>query len=131
MKLNLIHRLILCLSSVLLYAVAGVASERPNILFIAVDDLRPELGCYGAGQVKTAHIDRLASQGITFNRAYCQVAVCGASRASLMTGLRPTPDRFLTYLSYAEKDAPGAMTLPEEKEWVSYPVEWKDISPLE
>ena len=49
-----------------------------------------------------------------FTRAYCQVPVCGASRASLMTGLRPTKKRFLSFDTYAERDAPGAMTLPEE-----------------
>ena len=90
------------------------ASAKPNILFIAVDDLRPELGCYGANQIKSPAIDSLAASGTVFNRAYCQFAVCGASRASLLTGLRPTPKRFLNYLTYAEKDAPGAMTLPEE-----------------
>ena len=90
------------------------ASTRPNVLFIAVDDLRPQLGCYGQDQIKSPHIDRLADCGTVFTRAYCQVAVCGASRASLLTGLRPTPKRFLNYYTHAEKDAPGAMTLPEE-----------------
>jgi arylsulfatase A-like enzyme len=89
-------------------------TERPNVLFIAVDDLRPELGCYKDTQAKTPHIDRLAGHGIVFERAYCQVAVCGASRASLLTGLRPTPDRFLTFLSRADEDAPEAITLPEK-----------------
>ena len=87
---------------------------KPNILFIAVDDLRPELGCYGGKEVKSPHIDKLAEQGTVFNRAYCQVAVCGASRASLMTGLRPTRKRFLKYDTFAEKDVPYAITLPEE-----------------
>ena len=90
------------------------AAEQPNILFIAVDDLRPELGCYGAEQIKSPNIDRLAARGLMFNRAYCQVAVCGASRASLMTGIRPTDKRFRGFSARAEKDAPGAMTLPEE-----------------
>jgi arylsulfatase A-like enzyme len=93
---------------------ANVTGTRPNILFIAVDDLRPQLGCYGQPQIQSPHIDKLAASGTLFKRAYCQVAVCGASRASLLTGLRPTPKRFLNYLTYAEKDAPGAMTLPEE-----------------
>ena len=87
---------------------------KPNILFIAIDDLRPELGCFGGKEVRSPHIDKLAAQGTTFNRAYCQVAVCGASRASLMTGLRPTRKRFLKYDTFAEKDAPDAMTLPGE-----------------
>ena len=90
------------------------ASTKPNVLFIAVDDLRPQLGCYGEDQIKSPAIDSLAASGTVFNRAYCQFAVCGASRASLLTGLRPTPKRFLNYKTYAEKDAPGAMTLPEE-----------------
>ena len=68
--------------------VPAVADERPNILFIAVDDLRPELGCYGNRAI-TPNIDRLAAGGLRFDRAYCNQAVCGASRTSLMTGLYP------------------------------------------
>ncbi len=93
---------------------AAKPGKKLNVLFIAVDDLRPELGCYGNKHIKSPNIDKLAASGTVFNRAYCQVAVCGASRASLMTGLRPTPKRFLTYYTHAQKDAPGAMTLGEE-----------------
>ena len=57
---------------------------KPNILFIAIDDLRPELGCYGETQVLSPNIDNLASEGILFQRAYCNVPVCGASRASML-----------------------------------------------
>jgi iduronate 2-sulfatase len=96
------------------YASAKASSTKPNVLFIAVDDLRPELGCYDHKWIQSPNIDKLAARGTVFSRAYCQVAVCGASRASLLTGLRPTPKRFLNYQTYAEKDAPGAMTLPEE-----------------
>ncbi len=85
--------------------------QRPNILMIVVDDLRPQLGCYGLAQVKSPNIDRLASQGTVFNRAYCMVPTCGASRASLMTSIRPAPKRFVNHLTYAEKDAPGITTL--------------------
>ena len=60
--------------------------EKPNILFIAIDDLRPELGCYGNSNILSPHIDKLASEGLTFNRAYCQQPICMASRASLMSG---------------------------------------------
>ena len=87
------------------------AAERPNILMIAVDDLRPQLKCYGVGQVHSPNMDRLAAQGVLFNRAYCMVPTCGASRASLMTSIRPAPKRFVTHLAYAEKEAPGITTL--------------------
>ena len=84
---------------------------RPNVLFIAVDDLRPQLACYGRQQMQSPNIDRLAAAGVLFERAYCMVPTCGASRASLMTGLRPTPTRFVNYLTWAEKDAAGITTL--------------------
>ncbi len=83
----------------------------PNVLFIAVDDLRPQLGCYGKSQMKTPHIDRLASTGMLFERAFAMVPTCGASRASLMTGLKPARDRFLSYDTWAERDAPGIPAL--------------------
>ena len=69
--------------------------QKPNVLFIAVDDLRPELNFYGKSHIISPNLDKLASQSLVFERAYCQVPVCGASRASLLTGLRPTRDRFL------------------------------------
>ncbi len=87
------------------------AAERPNILMIVVDDLRPQLGCYGQSQVRSPNIDRLAAQGVRFERAYCMVPTCGASRASMMTSIRPAPQRFVNHLTYAEKDAPGITTL--------------------
>lgn len=93
-------------------SLASMAKEgRPNVLFIAVDDLRPELGCYGASHIHSPNIDALAKSGVLFEKAYCSVPTCGASRASLMTGLRPTPSRFLSYKTIAEKDAPGVVTM--------------------
>lgn len=66
------------------------AAERPNVLFIISDDLSPEaLSSYGNVQVETPHIDRLASEGVRFTRAYCQYPVCGPSRAAMMSGMYP------------------------------------------
>lgn len=113
------YKLRTLLTALLLAPLAALATAqpsekcRPNILFIAVDDLRPELGCYGAKQAKTPHIDKLAAKGMRFDRAYCQVPVCGASRASLMTGLLPTSKRFTDFAAWAEKDALNAATLPQ------------------
>lgn len=86
--------------------------ERPNVLFIGVDDLRPEMDCYGVEKMVTPNLNRLAERGVRFDRAYCNIAVCGASRASLMKGLRPTPTRFTSYLTRADKDAPDVPSLP-------------------
>lgn len=87
------------------------AANRPNVLFIAVDDLRPELACYGKQHIHSPHIDKLAESGTLFERAFCMVPTCGASRASLMTGIRPARKRFVNFLTWAEKDAPGITTM--------------------
>jgi len=63
--------------------------ERPHVVFISIDDLLPRLGCYGAGDAHTPHLDQLASEGALFQRAYAQFAQCGPSRASVITGLLP------------------------------------------
>jgi arylsulfatase A-like enzyme len=107
---NHITVLLICAAA---YTTAAKEQAKPNVLFIAIDDLRPELGCYGDTQVKSPNIDKLASEGMLFSRAYCQVPVCGASRASLMTGILPTAKRFVNYLTRADKDAPTAATLPQ------------------
>ena len=101
------------LSSVKLVSSLYAADDesRPNVLFIAVDDLRPELHCYGREHIHSPSIDRLASQGVLFERAYCMVPTCGASRASLMTSIRPARNRFTNYLAWAEKDVPDAVPL--------------------
>jgi arylsulfatase A-like enzyme len=88
-------------------------SQSPNILFIAVDDLRPELNCYGQHHIHSPNIDRLANAGTLFKRNYCQVPVCGASRASLLCGVRPTSRRFIDYTARMDQDFPGAISLPE------------------
>lgn len=88
-------------------------AKPPNVLFIAVDDLRPSLGCYGDHTAVTPNIDRLASRGLVFNRAYCQVAVCNPSRASLMTGLRPDTLGVWTLPIHFREAKPDAVTLPQ------------------
>jgi iduronate 2-sulfatase len=91
----------------------AVASDlKPaNVLFIMIDDLRPELGAYGSKAVKSPNIDSLAGEAVLFANAYVNVPVCGASRASMMSGIRPTEKRFVGYQSRIDEDAKGAETL--------------------
>ena len=90
-----------------------VGKERPNVLFIAIDDLRPELGCYGQSYVVSPNIDRLAREGMIFGHAYCQSAVCNPSRASLMTGLRPDTIKVWDLYADFRDNVPNAVTLPQ------------------
>lgn len=82
-------KLLVFSACLLVFANNSQAAEKPNILFIGIDDLRPELDCYGSGIAITPNLDALAEEGLRFNRAYCQQAICAPSRASLMTGTRP------------------------------------------
>lgn len=93
----------------------GKKSEQklPNILFIPIDDLRPEFGAYGSELVKTPNMDRLAQQGVTFTRAFCQQAVCNPSRASLLTGLRPDSIQVWDLHTNFRKNVPDVVTLPQ------------------
>ncbi len=126
---------------------ADGAEKPPNILFVAIDDLRPELGCYGSPIAVTPNLDKLASQGLLFERAYCQQAICRPSRASLLTGARPdTTGLYHNYVALRELQ-PDIVTLPqhfrrhgyetvylgkvfhhgdedEEKSWSRPPVKW-------
>lgn len=74
----------------------SLVSKQPNVLFICIDDLRPELGCYGAKNVKSPNLDKLGYSGIIFNNHFAQVPTCGASRACLLTGLLPTSKAHLS-----------------------------------
>ena len=87
--------------------------KKQNILFIGVDDLRPLINSYGYKNMVTPNIDNLAKQGVQFNQAYTNIAVCGASRASILTGVRGSNSRFYRYYSRADEDLPQAVTLPK------------------
>jgi arylsulfatase A-like enzyme len=85
----------------------------PNVLFITVDDLRPELGCYGKSLVHSPHIDNLASSGMRFDHAYCQQAVCNPSRSSFMTGMRPEAIGVIGNHTHFRDQRPDVVTLPQ------------------
>ena len=104
------------LSVLLLMAVANIfaqKSAKPNILFIAIDDLKPILGCYGNTQIKTPNIDRLAKMGTVFMNNYVQQAVCGPTRASLMTGMRPDVTKIWDLKTRMRDVNPDILSLPQ------------------
>lgn len=86
---------------------------KPNVLFIAIDDLKPILGCYDNTLVKTPNIDRLANMGTVFLNNYCQQAVCGPTRASVMTGLRPDFTKVWDLKTKMRDVNPDVLTLPQ------------------
>ncbi|MEN1678047.1 MAG: sulfatase [Planctomycetota bacterium] len=108
----------LCL--VVLGLVPHAYADRPNVLLVFVDDLKPMTRDYGQQHMATPNFDRLAAGGLRFENAYCQVPTCGASRASLMTSLYPTVERFPNFKCFAEKDAAGAPTLPQRFKQAGY-----------
>jgi arylsulfatase A-like enzyme len=88
-------------------------TSKPNILFIAVDDLKPLLGCYGNTLVKSPNIDRLAKMATVFDRNYCQQAICGPTRASIMTGTRPDATKIWNLTTQMRDANPNTLTLPQ------------------
>lgn len=94
-------------------AQSGAKTPRPNVLFIAVDDLNTHLSVYGNKIVKTPNIERLARRGIVFGRAYCQLPWCNPSRASLLSGRRPDTTRVVDLDTPPRTHLPGVTLLPE------------------
>ena len=114
MKINQIILASLWVTSGLLRVTAAESiAKKPNVLFIVVDDLRPELGCYGFDYIKSPNIDRIAKKGVTFNRAYVQQSVCSPSRTSVMTGLRPDTTKVFDLVTHFRVAQPNAVTLQQ------------------
>ena len=104
---------VLFLAYALLSFSHDVVAAPLNVLFVAIDDLRPALGCYGDEVAVTPNIDRLAHRGTVFRRAYCQQAVCSPSRLSVLTGMRPDTIRVWDLKTHFRKAVPEAVALPQ------------------
>ena len=99
---------------------AMASRRRPNVLFLAVDDLRPELGAYGARHAHSPHLDALARSSTLFTRAYCQSALCNPSRASMLTGLRPDKLKVWDLQTDFRSTMPEAVTIPQRFRQAGY-----------
>ncbi len=102
-------RCLLCLP----WLTQAADAPKPNVLFIAVDDLKPLLGCYGDKVIKSPNIDRLAARGVVFERAYCNQAVCAPSRNALLTSVRPTTSGIYDLGTNFREAVPDAVTMPQ------------------
>jgi iduronate 2-sulfatase len=110
---QLLKNLTLSIALIMAFSRMVLATEQLNVLFIATDDLRNDLGCYGNAYVKAPNLDRLAERGLVFNRAYCQQAVCNPSRASIMTGRRVDSLQIWNLATHFRIQLPDVVTLPQ------------------
>jgi arylsulfatase A-like enzyme len=110
-----LHHLLLPIFSFAFLSCAAAAVEtaptKPNVLFLIVDDLRPELGCYGKDYIKSPNIDALAQHGMVFDRAYVQQAVCSPSRTCVLTGMRPDTTKVWDLKTHFRAAQPEVVTL--------------------
>ncbi|MCH2386368.1 MAG: sulfatase-like hydrolase/transferase, partial [Pedosphaera sp.] len=110
-----LNNVALCVGLLALSAIDTLAAKRPNVLFIAVDDLNDWVGCLGGHpQAKTPNIDALAKRGVLFEQAYCAAPLCSPSRTAIMTGLRPSNTGIYGNLNWFRD-------LPQYKDWVTLP----------
>ena len=105
------YRLIPLLIALFCMAAAPASAQAPNVLMVLVDDLRPVMSGFG-GPVATPNLETLAERGYRFMNHFANVPVCGASRASMLSGLAPSSQRFLSFDSRLDEDVPGAESLP-------------------
>jgi len=106
--------LVICLGTLLGILKSPAAEQRgPNVLFLICDDLNCDLGCYGHPQVKSPHIDKLATRGVRFDHNYCQYPLCGPSRASFMTGLYPDQTLIHQNAIYIREHLPKVKTVAQ------------------
>jgi len=94
-------------------SIEGQTKQKKNILFIAIDDMKPILGAYGDEFAISPNIDKLADQGVVFNNNHCQFAVCGPSRASFLSGQRPDQTQILDLHTLIRDKRPNVTTLPQ------------------
>lgn len=109
------YRLLVQVATLSLFAsfsLFAAADVQKNVIIFFIDDLRPNLGCYGSEIVQSPAIDALAAEGTLFERAYCQQALCAPSRISMMTGQYPDRTGICGLFTPLKKENPNAMTLP-------------------